>query len=86
MMKFIPPDPGLGAEEAVGAVADDIRGPGAGVCADGGGAGATGGPPLSQQLGVKVGMPLGVFTEKRKKMLTRRSKYFCKCSMNLQFS
>ena len=69
MMKFIPPHPGLGAEEAVGAVADDVRGPGAGagVCADGGGAGAAGGPPLSQQLGVKVGMPLGVFTEKRTK-------------------
>ena len=69
MMKFIPRDPGLGAEEAVGAVADDVRGPGAGVCADGGGAGAARGPPLPQQLGVKVGMPFGVFTEKRKIML-----------------
>ena len=65
-MKFIPRDPGLGAEEAVGAVADDVRGPGAGVCADGGGAGAPGGPPLPEQLGVEVGMPLGVFTENKK--------------------
>ena len=67
MMKFIPRDPGLGAEEAVGAVADDVRGPGAWVCADGGGAGAAGGPPLPQQLRVEVGMPLCVFTGKGKK-------------------
>ena len=60
-----PPGPGLGGEQAVAAVAP-VRGPGAGVGADGGGARAPGGPPLPQQLGVKVGMPLGVFTATKK--------------------
>lgn len=62
---------GLGGQQAVTPVTDDVRSPGAGVRADGGGARAAGGPPLPQQLGVKVGMPLGVFTEKEKKCVTR---------------
>ena len=60
--------PGLGGQQAVTPVTDDVRSPGAGagVCADGRGARAAGGPPLPQQLRVKVGMALGVFTENRK--------------------
>ena len=61
-------DTGLGGQQAVTPVTDDVHRPGAraGVSADGGGARAAGGPPLPQQLGVKVGMALGVFTEKIK--------------------
>ena len=57
---------GLGGQQAVTPVTDDVRSPGAGVGADGRGARAAGGPPLPQQLRVKVGMALGVFTENRK--------------------
>ena len=62
-------DTGLGGQQAVTPVTDDVHSPGArtGVSADGGGARAAGGPPLPQQLGVKVGMALGVFTENKTK-------------------
>ena len=51
----VPQCPGLGGEHAVAALAP--------VRAGGCGTRAPGGPPLPQQLGVKVGMSLGVFTE-----------------------